>query len=69
MANIHVHGQTMRESIPDIQHSSGIYYQNAAFHIKIDARMNTNNIKIEQGDTILSKLFTLALEYVFKRLP
>lgn len=60
MANIHVHGQTMRESIPDIQHSSGIYYQNAAFHIKIDARMNTNNIKIERGvrqcDTILSKL-------------
>lgn len=47
-------------------------YQEATFHIKIDNDLQTDKIKlgkgVRQGDTISPKLFTLALENVFKRL-
>lgn len=47
-------------------------YANATLRIKIEDDMETEKIPIErgvrQGDTISSKLFTLALEDVFKSL-
>lgn len=47
-------------------------YKNATFHVKINEDLKTDKIKvnrgIRQGDTISPKLFTLALENVFKTL-
>lgn len=47
-------------------------YNNATLHVKIDEDTRTNKIKVtrgvRQGDTISPKLFTLALEDVFRTL-
>ena len=47
-------------------------YSKATFHVKINDDIKTDKIKIgkgvRQGDTISPKLFTLALENVFKQL-
>ena len=47
-------------------------YQNATFHVNINEELQTNKIKIQRGvchgDPISTKLFTLAVEDVFKEL-
>lgn len=47
-------------------------YDNATFHVKINEDLKTAKIKVNrgvrQGDTVSPKLFTLALENVFKSL-
>lgn len=47
-------------------------YENATFHVKINEDLKTDKVKVNrgvrQGDTISPKLFTLALENIFKSL-
>lgn len=51
----------------------GHVYGNAAMRVKIDDELTTDKIPINrgvrQGDTISPKLFTLALENIFRKLP